>query len=207
MTVADSKTYKGHEIEIKYDENPESPRNWDNVCVFHIAHRRYAFGDKNYNDSESIHAAEAEAKRNGDLVLPLYMFDHSGITISLTPFSCPWDSGQVGFVQVPRKSFVEEFGKKNFTPKLKKKAREWAESETKTLDSYIRGDVYGYVIDEDGDSCWGYYSEEDAMEEAKSIVDWIVKEAKKKHCEQLKTWIKNKVPLSIRTTMEEALEV
>lgn len=206
MTVADTKTYKGHEIEVKYDENPESPRSMDNVCVFHVAHSNYSFGDKNYSDSESIKAAEAKAKRDGDLVLPLYMYDHSGITISLSPFSCKWDSGQVGFVQVPRKKFVEEFGKKIFTPKLKAKAKEWAINETETLDKYIRGEMFGYVVDDD-DSCWGYYSIEDAMNEAESIVDWMIKDAEKKHCEQLKIWIKNKVPMENRRTMETALEV
>jgi len=205
--IAEEKTYKGHTIEIKYDENAESPREWDNVCVFHIGHSRYSFGDKNYNDRESIDKAFHEAKNNGDVVLPLYMYDHSGITISLAPFSCPWDSGQVGFVQVPRKEFVAEFGKKRFTPKLKAKALEWAKNETETLDCYLRGDVYGYVVDNDGDSCWGYYSIEDAMREAESVVDWIVKEAKKKHCEQVKIWIKNKVPFQVRTSLKEALEV
>ena len=169
--TAETKMYKGHKIEIKYDENPESPREWDNICIFHITHSRYSFGDKNYNDRKSIDNAFHEAKRNGDIVLPLYMYEHSGITISLSPFSCPWDSGQVGFVQVPRNKIIEEFGKKIFTKKLKEKALEWAKIETETLDSYIRGDVYGYVIDEDGDSCWGYYSIEDAMIEAKSVVD------------------------------------
>ena len=184
---ADNETYKGHNIDIEYDQDPKSPREWDNICVFHIAHRRHSFGDENYNDLERINEAEAIAKSNGDLVLPLYMYDHSGITISLTPFSCRWDSGQVGFVQVPRKKFVEEFGKKNFTPKLKAKALELAKSEAETLDKYLTGQVFGYVIDEDGDSCWGYYSIEDALEEAKNIIDYMVNEAKKNHCNQLKT--------------------
>ena len=30
------------------------------------------------------------------LMLPLYLYDHSGITMNTTGFSCPWDSGQVG---------------------------------------------------------------------------------------------------------------
>jgi len=205
--TTETETYKGHKIEIKYDENSESPREWDNICVFHTAHKRYAFGDKNHNDRESIQDAEREAIRSGDIVLPLYMYEHGNITISLTPFSCPWDSGQVGFVQIPRKKMIEEFGKKNFTKKLKKRALEVAQGEVEALDCYIRGDVYGYVIDEDGDSCWGYYDIKYAIQEAKDSIDWIVKEAKKKHYEQLKTWIKNKAPLVVRTSMKQALEV
>lgn len=203
----ETETYKGHEIEIKLDHNPESPREWDNICIIHIAHGSYSFGDKHHSNLESAKEAEREAKRTGDLVLPLYMYDHSGITIALTPFSCPWDSGQVGFVQVPRKKMMEEFSKKIFTKQLKEKGREIAKGEVEALDIYIRGDIVGYVIDEDGDSCWGYYSVEDAMMEAKSVVDYDVAETKKQHCEQVKTWIKNKVPLEYRTTFSEALEV
>ena len=203
----ETETYKGHEIKIEQDLNPESPREWDNMCIIHTAHNRYSIGDVNHNDRESIHKAEREAKRNGDICLPLYMYDHSGITISLSPFSCRWDSGQVGFVQIPRKKMLKEFGKRIFTSKLKAKGRQLAEGEVETLDTYIRGDVVGYTIDDDGDSCWGYYSVEDAMGEAKSVIDYIVKEAKKKHCEQLKTWIKHKVPFEKRTTFSTALAV
>ncbi len=198
---AESETYKNHEIEIEIDENPVSPREDDNICIIHIVHKNYSFGDKHHSTLESAKQAEHDAEKNGDIVLPLYMYDHSGITISLSPFSCRWDSGQVGFVQVPRKKIIEEFGKKNFTPKLKVKALEWAKMEVETLDSYIRGEIYGYVIDDTGDSCWGYYSIGDALNEARSIVDWIVENTVKKHCEQVKIWIKNKVPLINRESL------
>lgn len=204
---ANSKTYKGHNISIQHDDNPISPREDDNICIIHLAHRRYGFGDENYKDLESIQQANKKALRAGDICLPLYMYDHSGITIALTPFSCHFDSGQVGFVQVPRKIMIEEFGKKIFTPKLKKLALKIAGGEVGDLDTYIRGDIFGYIVDEDGDSCWGYYSIKEAMMEAENIIDYIVEEAKKSHFEQLKTWIKNKVPLHIRATMQTAIAV
>ncbi len=196
---ADSKTYKDHSISIQYDEDPISPREDDNdICVFHIAHRNYNFGDRNYSNSEDIQHAEREAKSNGDITLPLYMYDHSGITISLSPFSCRWDSGQVGFVQIPRKRMLEEFSSKRFTPKLKEKAEQIAQGEVDTFDSFLRGEVYGYIIDDDGDSCWGYYSIEDAMSDAEDTIDYTVEDNIKKHCEKLKSQIKHKVPYYAR---------
>jgi len=177
--------YRDHQIEIFPDGNCESPRDWDNICVFHIAHRRYDFGDENYDNRESIDKAERQAIANGDIVLPLYMYDHSGITVSLSPFSCPWDSGQVGFVAVPRKKMIEEFGKKRFTPALKKRALKIAQGEVEDFDKYCTGDVYGYVIDGDGDSCYGYYGMEYAIEEAKSVVDYIVDQERKEYCEKV----------------------
>ena len=32
------------------------------------------------------------------VILPLYLFDHSGITMNTTGFNCRWDSGVVGWV-------------------------------------------------------------------------------------------------------------
>ena len=32
------------------------------------------------------------------VILSLYLYDHSGITMNTTGFSCPWDSGQVGWI-------------------------------------------------------------------------------------------------------------
>ena len=197
--VVETIKYCGHMIEILTDDNPWNPREESKICIFHIAHNHYCFGDENYNDFESIKAAKNEAIRNGDIVSPLYMFDHSGITISLSPFSCPWDSGQVGFVQVPRKIMIKEFGTKIFTPKLKKRALKIMEHEVSELDSYIKGEAYGYVIDEDGDSCWGYIGDiKYCIEEAKGVIDYIVKNDRKEHCEQIKKWIKNKVALIYR---------
>ena len=193
--------YKGHTIEIKHDDNPESPREWENICIFHIAHSKYSFGDENYQSFQGIETARNKAIRNRDIVLPLYMYDHGGITISLTPFSCPFDSGQVGFVSVPRKRMLSEYSKKIFTPKLKARALEIVEHELATLDSFLRGEVYGYTVD-DEDSCWGFYGEEDAIAEAKGEIDYTVKDNTIKHYKKIKMWIKNHVPLYARTALE-----
>lgn len=203
----ETETYKGHSIEIKQDINSESPREWDNVCVFHIAHKRYDFGDKNYNTPESIQEAEQEAIREGDIVLPLYIYDHSGITISLTPFACRWDSGRVGFVQVSRSTMIAEHNKKIFTSKLKARALLIAQDEVKILDCYLCNEVVGYVVDTDGDSCWGYYSVEEALAGAKEVIDYIVSEKIKNHFEQVKMCIRHKVPYYARTSLDKCMAV
>jgi len=186
--IAHEEEYKGYKIEIRPDDCGSGPREWDNICVIHTAHRNYNIGDVNHNTSEEIHEAKKEALRRGDIVLPLYMYDHSGITISLTPFQCRWDSGQVGFVVIPRKKMLEEFGGKYFAKKLKAKGMKHAESEVATLDQFIRGEVYGYNIfgkekddeREELDSCWGHYGQEYCITEAKSMIDYYVKEEEKK---------------------------
>ena len=42
------------------------------------------------------------------IILPLYLYDHSGISMKTTPFSCQWDSGQVGWIYVEKKKCLQE---------------------------------------------------------------------------------------------------
>jgi hypothetical protein len=115
---------------------------------------------------------------------PLYLYDHSGITISTGAFSCPWDSGQVGFAFVTFNTIRKEQSCKAVTEKHKAWAARMIDSETETYDKYLTGDVYGYISEvatawdsdgEDLDSCRGYYGDfgksglaESALESIKS---------------------------------------
>ena len=38
--------YRGYNINIYYDEDPESPRIWGNVATFVCEHRHYNLGDE-----------------------------------------------------------------------------------------------------------------------------------------------------------------
>lgn len=110
-------------------------------------------------------------------LLPLYLYDHSGITMNTTGFGCGWDSGQVGFIFIDKATVLKEFGGKILTKKLKEKALDYLKNEVKTYDQYLTGDVYEYRIydeNEDGsiDSCGGFYEEAEALKEAKSICDF-----------------------------------
>ncbi len=66
---------------------------------------------------------------------------------------------------------LRELSAKRFTKSLKNKALKIAQGEVETYDQYLRGEVYGYKIDGDGDSCWGFYGQEECISEAKSIID------------------------------------
>jgi len=203
----DTIKYKGYKIEIFQDDNTESPRDWDNLGVFHCWHRRMNLGDKNYNfDNYNSEIEYKEvlkaAKRNNDIIYPLYCYQHSGIVLSLSPFSCPWDSGQVGIIIVNKQKAIEEYGKKIFTKQIRDKVFNYIKGEVETYNQYLSGDVYGYnTIDKDGedvDSCWGYYGQEICIEEAKSLVDYYVEQDIKEHCEKVKSKIKGKVPIIYR---------
>ena len=75
----------GFRVAVEYDSHPESPREWDNLGTVVLVDRcRYNFGDEA--------ADQDELRRIGLddelLKLPIYLYDHSGITINTTPI-CP----------------------------------------------------------------------------------------------------------------------
>ncbi|WP_018878708.1 hypothetical protein [Thioalkalivibrio sp. ALE28] len=96
------------------------------------------------------------------IMVPLYLYDHSGVTMSTRPFSCPWDSGQVGWIYVTREDARRAFGWKRLSPRREARIRSILEAEVATYDQYLQGEVYGYVVYENGvevDSCWGFFSD------------------------------------------------
>jgi len=119
-----------------YDWSHHNPReNQDNLGTMVCFHRRYLLGDKhNLSAQEAIKRSESPDY----LSLPLYLYDHSGLSMSTTEFSCPWDSGQVGFILVHKKKIREEFCVGRVTAKLRKQVYRILEAEVKEYDTYLQ---------------------------------------------------------------------
>ncbi len=172
---------------IYIDENAENPREmWDNLGTMCCFHKRYDLGDKkeivansdNYDGWDSVERAIKRAA--GDcIILPVYLLDHSGITISTRDFRDSWDSGQVGFIYVSKEKIRKEYGWKNITTKRKERIENYLRSEVETYDMYITGQVYGYVIEageECLDSCWGHYGLDYCIEQMKESAKHFIEE-------------------------------
>ena len=219
--------YKGYNIEINQDEHPESPREWDNLGTMYCSHRNYNLGDNNYNSGDELFESLAEDYKLYDsdgfyiqdrdkildeikkqaVILPLYIYEHGGITINTGGYSCRWDSGQVGYIIVSYNDLRDNYNWKNITKKRIEKIEGYLIQEVKNLDNYFTGNVYAYTIwDKNGidyiDTCCGFYGsdyeENGLMENAKSHINWHIKNEQAKKQEQLKTYIKNSVPLEFR---------
>ena len=152
-------------IEIYHDEDAESPREGYNLGTMICFHNRYRLGDEHDFRSDD-YASWTDLEKGilkahpGGVILPLYLYDHSGITMSTTPFSCPWDSGQVGFIVASAEKIRAAYGVKRITKKVREKAIQSLKSEVKVYDDFICGNVYGFAIfDENGnwaDGCNGF---------------------------------------------------
>ena len=142
-------------------------REWDNLGTMVCWHRRYDLGDKHdFNDPEDFYEW---LKDNKSVVLPLYLYDHSGITMSTSnsryPFTCPWDSGQVGYIYVTYEQIREEYGYKLITQKRYEQIAGYLRNEITEYDNYLTGNVYWFNVfcdicdpdhEESIDSCGGF---------------------------------------------------
>lgn len=142
---------------IENDRFPESPRNWDNLGTMFTMHRHYDFSDEG--------AKNVNPKTFNGVILPVYMYDHSGIRLSTNPFECKWDSGQLGVIYCEADKIRKEFNCKRITKKIRVKVEEILKAEIEVLDDYVTGNVWGYTLYDDNgehkDSCWGFFGDPD----------------------------------------------
>jgi len=150
-------------VKISQDVNPLNPRtNQDNAGVMWCAHPCYNLGDKGAEDPvhpNYIPDSDGPVFREGiALCMPIYLYDHSGITISHGAFSCQWDSGHVGWHYLTRAALLSDF---NGDIEAAKKC---LEAELEEYDHYLRGNVWHVSIDdEEGDvieSCGGFIGDD-----------------------------------------------
>lgn len=141
-------------MEIKRDDL-ENPRGGDceNLGKMVCWHRRYRLGDE-MPKKEPHEWYETNLKgREGAIYLPLFLLDHSGITMRTASFRDPWDSGQVGWIYATEdeiKSYFSHTGE--MTEELKERALKVLETEVRLYDNYLTGDVW---CCSDGDEVFG----------------------------------------------------
>lgn len=190
----DSFKIKDFELKIDYDNDNsclDSPRDWEgNIGKMICFHKRYDLGDKHdYSNPDEFHDFlkinqqsmndynKVNTTLRGEnnlfiqnkknlILLPLYLYDHSGITIATTPFHCRWDSGQVGYI---------------YAKKSKKRTDEETikilNQEVKLYDQYITGEIYKFEISKKQnflDGLWGFYQKDDCIDEAIEALQNII---------------------------------
>jgi len=217
--VAHSEVYRGFKIDIVYDTDPMNPRT-ENENLGHMIcfHGRHSLGDTHSYKApsdliEDLTGSEPEGDLNGAIGdgsahrivwEPLYLYDHSGLTMRTTPFTCPWDSGQVGIIyitydEIQKDIGVEFTGEGPWVPskEIIEQYEKLLKGEVEEYDNYLSGSCYGFRIygpdldhadastdddehwlEDEEDSCYGFLCSYDGyvLENAKETVDGLIDE-------------------------------
>jgi hypothetical protein len=222
--------YRGHTIQVWDDDYADNPREWGNLGTLALSDSAWAeekigdqedffkllLDDEDYmlwvpeDQDYSAYDIDAEkAQRRIEekyIVMPVYKYEHGGVAYNTGGFSCPWDSGQNGYIYISKDDARREYSVKRISAKTLAKIHGGLEAEVETFSQAANGEVYGFtILDKDGDtidSCGGCYGYDDGegymMQEARSCIDYAIKKAWKARIATLKTFIKNSVPLNIR---------
>jgi hypothetical protein len=171
--MEEKETYKN--CTIIYEVDPEAehqdPSEMDeDILITYRADSRYRLGNTPVNDPdewrrERLKELEEESPRTKkeDLMFeyPVYAHVHSGVALSLSPFSCPWDSGQSGVISISRKAALEMMGEGFTKTQLEEKVHTLLKNFLDAFQQYINGNIYWAVIkDADGETvgtCGGGY--------------------------------------------------
>lgn len=202
MNKLHGETYKGYKISIFPDDDPENPREWDNLGTMVCFHRRSNYGDQTeFKTPEQLFEFLKEEK---PIFMPIFAYEHSGIALStrrdVYPFNDVWDSGWLGIIYVTREKVASEYGGSNAltdgksvvtSPEMPahpvlseadilSRVMDVLEGEIKVYSQWLNGEFCGYHVtpldDEDDvlDSTWGYESMDSAIQAAKEFIDWKV---------------------------------
>jgi len=217
--------YRGFNITVEKDTDTDvdSPRTWNNFGTMVCWHSKYILGDVQptispndyiYNlfpldvheriddlglDDENWNARIWSEFSDRFVHLPIYMYEHGGITIRTTPFSCPWDSSQIGFIYISNEDADKAF---LFMGNERLDARECLIAEVEIYNQYLTGDVWYYSVDDhDGNflfGCGDVYGYDDAVKMAKEEIDHHVRHEITEKQKRIKDMIMNRVPLDVR---------
>lgn len=189
-------------LTVQYDDDPHpdnNPRTWDSkIGVLFTPHSRYTLGDDDvpadirrafdhyagrgrHGRGAEMFARYLRVYHGATVVLPVGLIDHSGLSMYVgggAHLSDPggWDSGTIGFTwDTPADR--AEIGP-TATPE---RMRESLVAEVETYDQWLRGDIYGYVIErvvrcdhgaehrETLESLWGMFGQDYAEAEALAV--------------------------------------
>ena len=166
-------------LEIQYDEDCESPREWSNLGYFITVDDGFRSPDMNTelenwiketgqeadSQEEHIECIKDWFKMNSEEIViaiyPITKYEHGGISYSLGT-GHGFDNSNNGFYIITTET-QKEMGTK------KKDFERVIQSELDLYNKWCNGEVYGYTLYDDKggieDSCWGFYDLEHIREE------------------------------------------
>ncbi len=141
-----------------------NPRDGNNLGAIAFKHPKYDLGEERISDPIDWLEDRLKLQRRGLYTrkrmrylekfflreyvgLRVYLYDHSGITISTSPFKLLSSSGQVGYIYTDKKQIKETLRTKRVTQKVRKRVKEFLQHEIEAFDNYIRVNPHEFIIE------------------------------------------------------------
>ena len=182
------------ELKVEYDECSDSPRGYYNIGKILCLPNKYIDNeldlpyeyDEKFKESRNLNEIEEMLTKLGYIHERICVYDHSGVSIYLGSPCCRWDSGYIGWYVVDKKQYREDHKIKRISKKELRFIDEVMQSEIRTYNNWINGNVYWYELCKNGeviDSCCGFIadSKEDAI---KDMIDHLPQEFTNSFSEQ-----------------------
>lgn len=181
-SIIKTEQYLDYTIEISYDDYAESPREWrdwsDNLGTIYCAHKEYDIDGHLINELFNNEGEINYEELNENYVfLPIFYYEHSGITLSTgVPYDA-WDSGFFGIIAVKKTDAQARFEWSEFNDKRKSSIEAMLRNEIEELSQYLNGEIYRYdITDKNGRDMGGsgeYYDMKDCLSDAKDEADYL----------------------------------
>ena len=164
-----------YKLSFHQDNDSEDPRHWDPPATMLCWSKRYSLGDRHNHDTINdalyylceqygldadtickFQDGDKSPKQRDQRIMDelkehvcikfIYMFDHSGITISVDDFKDAWDSGVVGIIYMDKETTLDNFPNADEVSWYTI-AEQHLRDEVNEYDQWINGDIYGYCLD------------------------------------------------------------
>lgn len=173
----------GHTINIYQETDAQAVINPREGAIGTLAcmHGEYDLGeDHGYSpeDFEGWAGFKEALLSDNDVrkIYPVHLYDRTTLTAQIGNFHgqlpqghARFDSGQIGFLYVTDDEY------ENLTDEQQNNLRSILDDQLENFTSYINGHVYRYAVEGPGGErvggCTGFYSVEDALEDARGVVD------------------------------------
>ena len=129
----------------------------DEVEIVYRDTARNVLGNKAVDDPVEY----AEEHKGTHWVFPVYAYVHGAVALSLAPFSCPWDSGQSGFILIPKDWHDDEAT-----------ARRSAEAMLDEATAILNGEVFNLALEHKCECCDEWSVSGDIDETLGGVVGW-----------------------------------
>lgn len=132
-------------FEDTYDD-PREDFEGANMAKMICFHKKYKLGDEhNFENPQEFNEWYKKNKDKVACIMPLYLLDHSGLTMSVHDFHDPWDSGQVGYAYILKETLrkhnmADDIGSYDI-------CRTLIETEVEEYDKWLRGVPQYFTFD------------------------------------------------------------